>query len=385
MNSPPSPLSSFPSFLTPDSLWPSSPTFPQLPPLLADDDFDVFPDVSHSSLSPSGPSPVWAASTAADADESAASTRRSVGSKASRRRAQREESLSRRAQHAASDARRRANLTQLQQALVRLVRARTGRSALNTQQALEEALLLLQQQQQSDASTPPSPSVDSPPTSSPAWSFSAPTPSDPSAADELRLLRMGTSQLLPAAAARSPVVRPLVFSNSHMRQLSTLMGWALCHYASGAAFHPCQPHFRSSPALHSILAGGGRCGVLSHDMRLLDCTHDISLTQPMSELLRRPASSDCRLHLSDSDNEPPLSYDDLAHMLHPAFRGMEEQFVQGATQASANCLLVAALQPRAGCMLRSLKLLSLARHADGREPVLIAVQFIGACSSSPIE
>ena len=159
---------------------------------------------------------------------------------------------------------------------------------------------------------------------------------------------------LSVACARPSVPRPIVFSNSHMRQLSTLMGWAIGHYASGAAFHPCQPHFRSSPALHSILSGGGRVGVLSRDMLVLDCTHDLSLTEPMSEMLQRRPSSHCKLHLSDSHYDQSLSYDELAALLQPAFSTLEEHFVRGSTQVNSNCLMVAAVSPGAEGMSRTL-------------------------------
>ena len=295
-----------------------------------------------------------------------------------------EEPLSRRRLHAASDAKRRANIAQLHQALVRIVGERTGARSLTTQQALEEALALLQCSEAAVAAAAPSSRPPPPPPSLPVHFSSQQHPDGGGLlSDADGGFEYGTERLLPVSGLHLPVPRPIVCSNTHLRQLSTLMEYAIRRYCSGAAFHPGLPSFRSSPALHSFLAGGGRCGVLSADLVILDCSHDLTPHTPARDQFQRRPGSECRLRVSDSESEPPLTYDDLARILCPVVRAMDEEYVQGTVQSS-QCVLLAAAFPRLGRMIRSLKLMTLVRPADGREPVLIAVEFVGTFSSSII-
>jgi len=157
------------------------------------------------------------------------------------------------------------------------------------------------------------------------------------------------------------------------------MELAVRHYTTGAAFNPSLPHFRTSAALSELLAGGGLCAVCSSDLRVLDATHDISLTQKMADRVGTRPGRDCTLRLSNSEDEPPLNYDDLARMLIPTIEAMEDGRSPPHSPATATqCVLVTAVYPRFGVLHRSLKLMSLVRHRDGRAPVMLAVQSMSA-------
>ena len=305
-----------------------------------------------------------------------------------------EEPLSRRLSHAMTDARRRSNISHLHQSFVRLIKEKTGNSSLTTQQALQYALALLDQHSPSSNSqhstspppygpTPPPHSKHSPPPNAGeggdgCWSIDGEDSDDPLQSFPHIHTTTPLSSISSLLATPSHIPRPLVFSNTHLRQLSILMGYAVQHYVTGAAFHPTLPNFRPTSALHSFLAGGGRCGVLSTAMSALDSSHDLSTTEPFTDFINRKVSSQCILRFTDAESEPPISYYDLARLLEPAVHSMNEEYVQGTVQTNPKCVLVAAQFPRAGQTTRTMKLMSLVRRANGREPVLIAVQFVGA-------
>ena len=328
---------------------------------------------------------VEAVSVSSSVSVSPPSTGASSTQRKRQRKAWREESLSRRASHANTDARRRSAIAQLQSSLVRIVRQRTGGAALTTEKALEQAVALLQQHH--DGHSPHSSSSSS---SSPSTSISSSAPprasvhhdddqwqdweeeegAEPCQSEGAQLLSM--TGILPA------VPRPFSFSNSHLRKLSSFMDLAVSHYATGAAFHPSLPNFRSSPALHSLLAGGGMASVMTSGMRMVDSTHDVSLMRMADRIGKRPGGH-CSLRLSDSETEPSISYDDLARMLVPVVQAMnaDGSVSQSSPVELSQCVLVGSVYPRWGRKVRSLKMMSLVRHADGRPAVMFGVQFIG--------
>ena len=360
----------------------SYPSLPLSPPPFPDDDFDLPSPIPASiwhlpsAPDPSPPGPPAPTFSPAPSSDIPTSPSPSPSSPIPKRRrtskAWKEESSTRRQHHAASDAKRRANIAQLHQSLVRLIRARTGNCQLTTQQALEQAVALLERGE----------SLTGDSTSSSLSQQSLEGEGEEGGdggglgawvrrqgggrrGDE-ELHSAPCATLLSVSGVRPSVPRPLVFTNGHLRQLSLLMEYAVRHYLTGAAFHPTLPNFRSSPALHSLLSGGGKCGILSTDMVVLDCSHDLSPSEPASNFLfKRLKVNECVLRASDAEGEPPLSYEDLERILVPVVRSMGERFVAGSAQSSPS-VLVSAEYPRQGLKVRSLKMMTLVRHADGR-------------------
>ena len=122
--------------------------------------------------------------------------------------------------------------------------------------------------------------------------------------------------------------------------------------------------------------------MLSADMLVLDASHDMSVSEPMSQFFNRRPRTDCTLRLSDSDSDTPISYAELALAVGPLFRSMEEEYIGGSVQSS-RCTLMSASYPSGDHVTRTLKLMALVRHADGRPPVMIAVQYFGTMMQGP--
>ena len=194
-------------------------------------------------------------------------------------------------------------------------------------------------------------------------------------------------RLLSNSGLRLPAPSPLTFVNSHLRQLSTLMEYAVQHYTTGAAFSSSLPSFRPTRALHSLLSGGGMCAVRTFDLRILDTSHENTALRLGDRVGLRP--EDCILRLSDSETDPGLTYDDLARKLVPVMQQMPNRYHDATSShetiasdarsrsAMTQCVLVKARYQRYGQKVRSLKLLTLVCHAYGRSPVMLGVQFSG--------
>lgn len=292
-----------------------------------------------------------------------------------------EESQLRRNSHALSDARRRAAITLLQSTLVRIVRTRTGVEALTTQQALERAVEMLTSENSSTRiAEPPITSTDA---------LSELSGYHPSYNNDMSHTAVDVRRLLSDSGLGSPAPSPLTFVNSHLRQLSALMEYALQHYTTGASFNPSLPSFRPTRALHSFLSGGGICAVRTFDLRILDTSHENTALRLGEVVGHRP--EDCTLRLSDSETEPGLTYDDLARKLAPVMQPMTDRYNDGSNSSDtavsdadsrsvvelAQSVLVEANYRRYGQKVRSLKLLTLVCHADRRPPVMLGVQFSG--------
>jgi hypothetical protein len=287
---------------------------------------------------------------------------------AKRRKHKREEPTARRQAHAAANARRRSAISSLHSTLARVVTDRTSVTAVTTEHALQQAIHLIQQEASSTTG-------------------------------DTRLLSTQPSHLLPSSSSSSssPTLDrapcPLSFSNSHIRQLSKIMDWALEQYQFGAAFNPSYAAFHTSPALQAMIAAGGSCGILSADMRRLDWSHDVS-DIPFSQRAGTRPGDDCILRLSESTSEVPLTYRDLAHKLDPVFREMVAGSFPSSSSSSSSTSALSSSDatnacdhnqlrayrchvPEMGRRVRSLKMMTLLRHIDGRPPVLLGVRLSG--------
>jgi len=258
-----------------------------------------------------------------------------------RRKAWKDESQSRRQCHAASDARRRAAISKLQNKLVKIIRERTGNNSaqLTTQQALEEAIEILEQKPQP-------------------------------------ILTETSCSSLPSMNYSTSFAYPY----HYFRQLSSMMDLAIAHYSSGLAFHPTFENYKSSSSLDRLIRDGGRCTILSADMRFLDTSY-CEPGADMSEIFGKHPNSKCSLRLSLADSEPPISYTDLANLLDPVIRSMDNYDHESTGVASvapiqhAPRLLVIARFIKDDQYWTCLKLMTLIRHADRRRmPVLMAIQ-----------